>query len=128
MSEYSSKLRLYDATSLAAANGKVLPPGFLQARLRLHLDAKLRAHILEHDSNHFDDQLAGIGLAVLDDVVPRFFRSHDVETMLTRETVAAAAVLRGEQLRVFLPSARKLSAGQRLNVDVSLLRRSALCV
>jgi hypothetical protein len=60
--------------------------------------------------------------------VPRFFRSHDVETMLTRETVAAAAVLRGEQLRVFLPSARKLSAGQRLNVDVSLLRRSALCV
>jgi hypothetical protein len=126
MSEYSSKLRLCNGTSLAAPNGKILPFGFLQTRLRLHLDAKLRAHILERDSNRFDDRLAGLGLAVLNDFVPRFFRALDVETMLTCETVVAATVLRGEQLRVFLPGARKLSAGQRLNVDISFAICEAL--
>jgi hypothetical protein len=88
---------------VANSRQRKTPPTRLSIGSRCHLDTKHRAHILEHDSNRFDDRLAGISLAVLD---------------------AYGRDLRGDQLRVILPGARKLSAGQRLNVDISF----AICV
>jgi hypothetical protein len=57
-----------------------------------HLDPEPGPHILEHDGNRLDDQLIGIGLAIDDDLMLRFFAFPDVQIMLVSESVVPAAI------------------------------------
>ena len=71
-----------------------------------HLDPEPGPHILEHDGNRLDDQLIGIGLAIDDDLMLRFFAFPDVQIMLVSESVVPAAIPGRQPVGVALPRPR----------------------
>ncbi len=82
-----------------------------------HLDPEPGPHIFEHDGNRLDDQLIGIGLAIDDDLMLRFFSLLEVQIVLAGESVVSAAIPGRQHVGVALPRSRQLSAGQCLNID-----------
>ena len=72
---------------------------------RLQHNPEPGAHVLEYDSNGFDDQLVGVRLAIDDDLVLCLFRPADIEVVLFSETVVPTAVPAREQVRIILEGA-----------------------
>ena len=73
-----------------------------------HLDPEPCPHIFEHDGNRLDDQLIGIGLAIDDDLMLRFFSFPDVQIMLAGKSVVLAAIPGRQHVGVALPRPRQL--------------------
>jgi len=117
MSEYSSKLRLCNGKSLAAANGKLLPLGCLSARGVILISSIARIS-LNTTAIASTTGLPGLALQYWMNSCSASFALLTLRRCLRTRPFYQPL---GEQLRVFLPGARKLSAGQRLNVDISFV-------
>src|ERR1700735_4987472 len=104
----------------------IVDRGRWKPNLLLQLDATLGPVVFENDIDGLDDLLAGIGLAINDDLVLQLSGAADQHDVLLGKAVIPAAIPGGQIVRVFLECACQLSAGQFLNIDISVGARIGL--
>ena len=75
---------------------------------------------LQNDIDRLDDCSGGIRLAIDDHVVNSVFGAAHIKRVLFCKAIVPAAVPNPEKIGVFLKGARKLRAGQLLDIDIAV--------
>jgi hypothetical protein len=85
-----------------------------------HPDAEARTFVLEDDCNGIDDPDVLVGFAVFYNQVFDFLSLADVHVMFSGEAVVPTAVPGREPVGIALPRIGKLSASQRLDIEIAV--------